>query len=420
MQTFEQTALGEAGALRSTVMQVMQIQDTTYGGNAPARPIPLVLALLNGDQTFTVRFRGRLVMDSQEAYARVADQFRPLGYTPLFRKDSQAPEGAQHVILAVRGVMNPAPSRVWVNFLLFGLTVLSVLYIGASYGYQSEVLPSTFNQWLAFVASGVPFLVCMLGILLAHELGHYFAARYHKVEVTLPYFIPMPLPPFGTMGAFIQLKAPPTNRRVLLDIGVAGPLAGFVVAVPVLIIGLLTSPVQHIPVSGQAVSFEGNSILYILAKYLVFGKWLPIPADFGGLPPALYMLRYYLLGIPLPLGGEDVTLNSVAWAGWGGLLVTGMNLIPVGQLDGGHALYVLIGRRARLALPIILVVLVILGFFYPGWFIWAALIFFLVGRGNAEPLDQITDLDGNRKLLAILALVIFVLVITPIPLRVNF
>ena len=166
---------------------------------------------------------------------------------------------------------------------------------------------------------------------------------------------------------------------------------------------------------GQSLGLEGNSILYVLAKYLVFHEFLPAPASFGALPHWLYMLRFYALGIPQPLGGHDVILNSVAWAGWAGLLVTGLNLIPAGQLDGGHAIFVLIGHRARRLVPVIIILLLALGLFWYGWFLWAAIIYFL-GRTFAEPLDQITELDPTRKLLAILALLIFVLVITPIPL----
>jgi hypothetical protein len=386
-------------ALRSIVGQVMRIDDATLG--EPGK--------------FYVRFRGKLVIDSVEAYARVADKFRALGYTALFRKD-----GTSEAVLAVQGVIAPAPSKAWVSWLLLALTFLSVLITGALYGYQGD-LPTSPLGWLTLLPTGWPYMVSLLGILLAHEFGHYLAARYHKVAVTLPNFIPLPLlSPFGTMGAFIQLKAPPTNRRVLLDIGIAGPLAGFVVAVPVLIIGLMTSSVQPLPTvvnPGMGLNLEGNSILYILAKLAVFGKLLPVPASFDGLPPLIYMARYYLLGIPAPLGGLDVMLNQVAWAGWAGLLVTGLNLIPAGQLDGGHALYVLFGeKRARQLLPVILVVLVALGLFWTGWFLWAALIFFF-GRVYAEPLDQITPLDTRRKVLAAVALVLFVLVITPIPLR---
>jgi membrane-associated protease RseP (regulator of RpoE activity) len=384
-------------ALRSIVGQVMRIDDATLG--EPGK--------------FYVRFRGKLVMDSVEAYARVADKFRAMGYTALFRKD-----GGAETVVAVQGVIAPRPSRSWVSWLLMGLTFVSVLLAGAGYGFIGGT-PTTPFGWLAWLASGWPYMVSLMSILLAHEFGHYLVARYHKVAVTLPNFIPLPfLSPFGTMGAFIQLKSPPTNRRVLLDIGVAGPLAGFVVAVPILLFGLMTSTVQPLPANvDPGTILEGNSILYILAKLAVFGKLLPLPATFGNLPPLLYMARYYLLGIPAPLGGADVMLNQVAWAGWVGLLVTGLNLIPAGQLDGGHAMYVLFGeKRARQFLPVILVVLLGLGIFWTGWFLWAALIFFF-GRIYAEPLDQITPLDTRRKILAAVALVLFVLVITPIPLR---
>jgi hypothetical protein len=392
----------KADILRSIVGQVMRIDDATLGE----------------PNKFFVRFRGQLVVDSVEAYARVAEKFRPLGYTPLFRKDGPADS-----VLAVSGVIAPRPSRVWISWLLMGLTFLSVLVTGAINFYQGNP-PTTLSGWLKFIPlipTGWPYMASLMGILLAHEFGHYLAARYHKVAVTLPNFIPLPLiSPFGTMGAFIQLKSPPTNRRVLLDIGVAGPLAGFVVAVPLLIFGLMTSPVQPLPTvvpPGWIISLEGNSILYILAKLAVFGRLLPTPVSFGGLPPLLYMARYYLLGIPLPMGGLDVSLNQVASAAWTGLLITGLNLIPAGQLDGGHAFYVLFGeKRARQILPLILIVLAALGFFWTGWFLWAALIFFF-GRVYAEPLDQITQLDTRRKLLAAVALVLFILVITPIPLN---
>jgi len=425
---FEQSTLSDAGALRAIVAQVMVIESTTYGGANGARRGPAIRALMDGND-HTVRFAGQLFVESREAYARVAEQFRPLGYTPLFRMDRNA-----HVVLAVREVINPTLSNPWVNGVMFGLTVFSVLIVGTIYqlpvshpveagllsqaanlGDAGRYYSLYFQIGLSHLGEGWPLLVGLLAILLAHEFGHYFAARYHKVAVTLPYFIPFPFGVFGTMGAFIQLKAPPTNRRALLDVGIAGPLAGLVVAVPILLYGLYTSaPLQQIPYD-QLSGLEGNSILYVLAKFIVFGRWLPEPVGYGDLPGWLYMLRFYTLGFPFPNGGTDVFLNQMAWAGWAGLLVTGLNLIPAGQLDGGHALYVLLGRRATRLVPVIIAVLVGLGFFWNGWWLWAALIFFL-GRTHAEPLDQITELDPARRVLAIGALILFVLVITPIPL----
>jgi membrane-associated protease RseP (regulator of RpoE activity) len=269
--------------------------------------------------------------------------------------------------------------------------------------------------------SGLEFSISLLLILLAHEFGHYLAARSHRTAVTLPYFLPFPYPfsPFGTLGAFIQLKEPPKNKRILMDIGIAGPLAGLVVAIPILILGLSLSEIDRLPgiVSrNTAFSLEGNSILYLFAKYLVFGEWLPKPESYAGLHPLFYWVRYFFTGRPAPLGGTDVMLHPIAWAGWTGLLVTALNLIPAGQFDGGHLIYVLFGKKAQLILPFILVLLIILGLFWPGWWLWAFLIFFL-GRIHAEPLDQITELDQKRKVLAAIGVIVFILVFTPVPLR---
>ena len=230
----------------------------------------------------------------------------------------------------------------------------------------------------------------------------------------------MPFPPFGTLGAFIQLKAAPRNKRVLLDIGIAGPLAGLLVAIPILLYGLSLSTVDSLPrfiPEGGGLSLEGNSVLYLLAKFAVFGEWLPSPADYGGIHPVLYWLRFFFTGRPSPLGGQDVLIHPIAFAGWVGILVTSLNLIPAGQLDGGHVIYVLFGRRARKFLPYVMLGLVLLGMYWSGWWLWAILIFSL-GRVYAEPLDQITELDPRRKWIAILGVVVFLLVFTPIPFQV--
>ena len=158
---------------------------------------------------------------------------------------------------------------------------------------------------------------------------------------------------------------------------------------------------------------EGNSLLYLGAKYLVKGELLPAPLHYD-VPKPLYWLRYFFTGHPIPVGGMDVMIHPVAWAGWVGLLVTFLNLIPAGQLDGGHVLYAVFGKRIRRAWQFILAITVLLGFLWNGWWLWSALIF-LFGRTSAEPLDQITRLDRPRKALAVLMLIIFLLVLTPVP-----
>ncbi|MCI0520223.1 MAG: site-2 protease family protein [Chloroflexi bacterium] len=370
---------------------------------------------------YIVRYRGQLYAeDTAAAYNRLADRLRPLDITPLFRSET-----GRHAVYLTAGAQPPKPSKVWVNVLLFALTVVSVFIAGLYYTLGSmydgppapdfaDLLPYLLDS----VGGGLAFTVSLLAILTAHEFGHYLAGRYHGAHVTLPYFLPFPFGAFGTMGAFIQLKSPPKNRRILLDIGIAGPLAGLAVALPVLLVGLALSQVSNIPthlLPNQGLQIEGNSILYLLSKYIVFGRLLPDPATYGGLAPWLYWLGYFFTGQPLPLGGQDVMLHPVAWAGWAGLLVTALNLIPAGQLDGGHMIYVLLGRRASALLPVILGALVLLGFFWSGWWLWAFLIF-LMGRLHAEPLDQITPLDPPRRAAAALAIIIFLLVFTPVPL----
>jgi membrane-associated protease RseP (regulator of RpoE activity) len=175
-------------------------------------------------------------------------------------------------------------------------------------------------------------------------------------------------------------------------------------------------PIETDLPEGYVHFLEGNSLFYLGAKFLTFGKLLPQPISYGDMSPLLYWLQYFFTGTPVPLGGLDVQIHPVAWAGWAGLFVTAINMIPAGQLDGGHILYVLLGKkRARRLLPIILIVLAGLGFFWNGWWLWAGMIF-LFGRRYAEPLDQITRLDRKRKVLGVIALIIFILIFIPVPL----
>jgi membrane-associated protease RseP (regulator of RpoE activity) len=160
---------------------------------------------------------------------------------------------------------------------------------------------------------------------------------------------------------------------------------------------------------------EGNSILYLLSKFVVFGELLPAPASYGNLSPLVYWLRYFFTGRPVPIGGTDVFISPIAMAGWAGLLVTALNLIPAGQLDGGHVMYVLFGKKLKFALPVIIALMAILGFFWSGWWLWIALLFFF-GRQSADPLDQITELDPGRRALAYFMIFVFILVFMPVPL----
>ncbi len=380
--------------LLPVVQQGMRIHDSTAG---------------SGKGGFLARFRGDLIVPPEEAYTRMSGAFEAQGVQLLTRN-----EGGRPAIFAVEALPAVKRSNPWINLGLFSLTVFSMLLAGALYGYSG---PPNFAGVLRALPSGIPFAASLLAILLAHEFGHYLAAQAHRSPVTLPYFLPFPGSAFGTLGAFIRLKRPPRNRNVLLDIGLAGPLAGLAVAIPVLFYGLSVSEVGPLPADPAALGgLEGNSLLYLAAKWVVTGAWLPTPLTYGGLPAVLYWLRYIAVGQPLPLGGTDVFLSPIAWAGWAGLLVTALNLIPAGQLDGGHLVYVLLGERAIRLWPIAVGVTLLLGLVWPGWFLWAAMLFFL-GRVYATPLDDLTPLTPTRKALAIFGIVLFFLLLTPVPLR---
>lgn len=401
----------EIDVLNNYVSRVFRIEDVTTG---------------NG-KDLIARYRGRLLgEDSVAAYDQLAEALRSYSITPLFRK-----EGDKHVILLVPSLVMPGQSpRIWINVVLFILTVLSVMLMGVD--MPASEIPADgsfpFLYFLQHILSGWPFALSMLGILFTHEMGHYIACRYYKVPATLPYFIPAPfLSPLGTLGAFIMMRGIPKNKRVLFDVGVAGPLAGLVVTVPVLFLGLWLShlgPINPAP-TGTSGFLEGNSLFYLFAKYVVYGQLLPQPVNLNGFSPVVYWVRYFLTGQPIPFGGVDVQLHSVALAGWAGLLVTALNLVPVGTLDGGHVAYGLFGERARKIFPIAVGILIGLIFlpvlltfsltsFNMSWLLWVFILFWL-GNVRTTPLDDITELDPKRRALGFFVLFIFFLIFTPIP-----
>ncbi|MGD2205372.1 MAG: site-2 protease family protein [Anaerolineae bacterium] len=413
-----------AEQVEEAVSDLFAVDDVTLGipGGAEAmhrRAVPRARSALDrpGRSSDGVRLRGRLQVPSEQAYPKIAARLRKMGYTAVLRRD---PENDLDVLLAVPGVMpQESRPRLWLNALLFALTILATLFVGA---FWSDQVPSDADLgWiLTHLWIGWPFALSLMTILTGHELGHYFAGRYYKVPVSLPYFIPMPVPPLGTMGAFILMKGQSVNRRQMLTVGAAGPLVGFILAVPVLILGLSLSTVEPMaaPESGMMVFLEGNSLLYLLLKFVLFGQILPG----SGAPPTILAawreVGAALLGTFPIDSGYDVFIHPVALAGWAGLLVTAFNLLPVGQLDGGHVLYSLVGQRAKALTWPVVGVLVVMGLFlWQGWLLWAALIF-LFGRAHPDPLDDVTRLDTPRKIVAVAVLLIFVVTFTPLPMRV--
>ena len=268
-----------------------------------------------------------------------------------------------------------------------------------------------------YIFDGPYFAATLMGILACHEAGHYIVGRLHGVDASLPYFIPLPpFISFGTLGAVITMKKPIEERNTLFDVGAAGPIAGLIVAIPLLVIGLHMSELGPIKAGDN---LEGNSLLYALLKLAVFGRWLP-----GG--------------------GVDVQLHPMANAAWVGFLVTAINLMPIGQLDGGHIARAAFGeaherwsQRFNLALPVVGIVVGTFMYldargagkdlgdaltyarsgFLP-WMIWALLLAVFRHRaGEYHPPVGETPLDPKRRVAAILMLVIFVMIVTPVPFR---
>ncbi len=385
-------SIPEIEVLTNYVARVFRIEDVTSGD------------LQKG---FFARYRGQLRdEDSAALYDLLADSLVPYNIIPLFKIE----DGRQVIYLAPKPP-EPKKDNISTNIILFVLTVFSVMLVGAQ---PEGAMPNDFmGQFIMLAKSiftGWPFALSLLGILLSHELGHYFMSRHHKTPATLPYFIPFPFSPLGTMGAAIIMRGVPKNKRILFDIGVAGPIAGLVVAIPVLFYGLSLSTLGTIDPNPNGF-IEGNSLLYLFAKFATFGQLLPAPIEPQGI---LYWLQYFFTGRPVPFGGLDVFIHPVAFAGWAGILVTALNLIPLGTLDGGHVIYALFGDKAKKAFPYIVGLMAIFGIFWSGWWLWAVLLFWL-GRVNAEPLDQITTLDPTRRMIAFAMIIVFFLVFMPVP-----
>jgi membrane-associated protease RseP (regulator of RpoE activity) len=333
----------------------------------------------------TFAWGGHLLVEPARALVLIEPRLKRFGYTPFL--------GRQGDLVWIRAVPLgdvKETARPGLNLLLFVLTLLSTL--AAGYLIAGSFPFVTFNPFLRplRLLDGVPFSFTLIAILGTHEFGHYFTARRYGASVSLPFFIPAPPPIFlfGTMGAVIRMRSPARDRNSLFDIAVAGPLAGLVVAVPALLLGLSWSQVAKIP-AGGAMTF-GDSLLMRAATWLVFG---PIPA------------------------GMDVFVHPVALAGWVGLFVTALNLFPVGQLDGGRIAYALFGEWHRQISIATFVGLIALGvaFWSMNWIVFAGLILVLMGFQHAPPLDDLTPVSRGRYVLGVFCLILLVLLIPPVP-----
>ena len=284
--------------------------------------------------------------------------------------------------------------RRWLHLTLFVLTLASTTLLGADHylAYASDFGRRPVTISTALILQGFWYSGTILLILGAHELGHYLACRYYQVDASLPFFIPMPVVLTGTLGAFIRIREPIPTKPMLFDIGIAGPLAGFAFVVPALFIGIALSPVVRVP--ADLVGFNlGEPLLFRVATWLIWG---PIPT------------------------GYSVNLHPMAFASWFGLLATALNLFPIGQLDGGHISYAVLGRRSTTVTLGAICVAIGLTFFSMSWLVWTFLLVAMtlaMGPRHPRTIDEDIPLDRTRVWMAILALVILVLCFTPSPIE---
>jgi Peptidase family M50 len=302
---------------------------------------------------------------------------------------------ARSTFLADAGELRPR-QRYWLHILLFVLTVLTTTAVGARMQYNFEHslpffdidrdLGAFLDAWLhpATLIAGLPFSLTLLTILLAHEFGHYLVCVFYGVDASLPYFLPAPTFT-GTFGAFIRIRSAIYSKSVLFDIGVAGPIAGFIFLLPALSVGLAMSKIVPGIAQTGDLQFGTPIILWLLEK-----------AIFPGVASA------------------DLYLHPVVRAGWVGVFATAMNLLPIGQLDGGHILYAVAGEKHKLLSRAFLVALVPLGyFFWQGWIFFAAILF-IFSRRHPSIYDPVGIGPARRKL-AWLSLAIFILSFMPAP-----
>jgi membrane-associated protease RseP (regulator of RpoE activity) len=282
---------------------------------------------------------------------------------------------------------------VWLHALLFVATIATTTFVGAGHyaSFLSDFTNLPVPPSIRLLVHGFWYSGTIIAILGCHELGHYVACRYYDVDASLPFFIPAPLLT-GTLGAFIRIRELIPTKRMLFDIGIAGPIAGFAVAVPALFIGLAMSHVVRVPPDMNGYEL-GEPLLFKLASALLWGT---------------------------PPDGYSLNLHPMAFAAWFGLLATALNLFPIGQLDGGHISYAVLGRRSSQVTLATVAVVIALSYFAMSWRVWTVLIIvmlFTFGRHHPRTIDEDVPLDRPRMILALIALVMLIVCFTPAPIE---
>jgi len=307
----------------------------------------------------------------ERSFEIVLRGFEGTGYYPLYRER----DGRYFITIVKRSKRGFSPPG-WAHALLLLVTLVTVTLAGYYWWAEGDLLQS-----LLFAAA----LMLILG---GHELGHYLTARRHRVSATLPFFIPVPpnIFPFGTMGAVITMRSPIPDRRALLEVGISGPLTGFILALPFIAYGLMHSTPVPLAETKDEITFFMPLAMQAIAK-LVLGE----------------------------LGDVSLEAHPLAMAGWIGLFVTSLNLLPMGQLDGGHVVRALFPRRYRLVYRLTFLLLLLAFLIWPGWLFWAVVAYLITRLEHPGPLNDVTPLDAREKLLALAALLLLVLTFMPVP-----
>lgn len=325
----------------------------------------------------------------EQNFESLRKELKTISYIPLITK-----EKGEHLVHVVKSP--PAKFRgPWLNLILLIATIGTTIWAGATL-WTSVFDTGSFMESENLTNGALYFALPLMLILSIHEMGHYFAAKMHGVAASLPFFIPVPFTIFGTMGAFISIREPIPSKKALLDIGFAGPIAGFIVAIPVLCIGLVLSGDMTVPV--QTGTLQGGTML--IGTSALFETFMAL---FG-------------------LGGGS-SIHPLAFAGWVGFFVTAINLLPVGQLDGGHIARAILGEKSKWAGYGAIGAMLVLGLFFSSTWLFFALLIMFMGMRHPPPLNEVTNLDSRRKAVGIAAALMLVLCFVPVPLdqvQVNY
>ena len=327
----------------------------------------------------------------EEKFDSLRNSLKEKGYIPMLRH-----EKGEHIIYIIKK-SKKKEKPVWINYLLIIATIITTILTGSilHLGYLDAFsLPNPLDIFkVENLAHGALFFsLPLMSILMVHEMGHYFISKKHGISTSLPFFIP--IPPvlsfnIGTFGALISSRDPMPNKKALFDVGIAGPLAGFIVAIPITIIGLATTKVVPISLIDQIP--EGS---------IIFGQSFLIDP----------VIARGIMQIP---EGFTYEMNSILFAGWVGLLITSINLLPAGQLDGGHIFRAVLGDKQKYVGWAAVIVMIV-----TGWLFFAFIIIFLMGMMHPPPLNDDTELDTRRKLLFIVAIAMLILCYIPYPIRI--